>query len=458
MRYPLGVTKARADVRPRGNIEARGDSLRIRVYAGPDPVTGKPVYLRETVPGTDGAARRAARRALNRLVAEAEKARQPSSVISLGQVIDEWLKVAEHEDSTRETYLGYIERTIKPALGSMSIAKLSVRHLETLYAELRRCRARCDRKPFIEHKADGEHDCAAAKCKPHVCRPMAASTVRQIHSVISSALSAAVRWDWLESNPARAAQRPKQKPPEPDPPSPAEAARLVDEAFRMDEDWGTLVWLVMTTGLRRGEVCILRWSRVNLDAGQIEIRSSYRLRKGVGTEKDTKTHQMRRIALDTETVGLLRELKDRWRKRLDDLGLELTDDMYVFTGYRLAVPTVPYSPHGVSSRYKDMAKRLGIDTHIHALRHYSATELLSAGIDLRTVAGRLGHGGGGATTLRTYAAWVAASDRKAAEILGSRMPKRRTGLSPVDDQGVRHSAMTNPSQGSLEPVTPVTPL
>ena len=132
--------------------------------------------------------------------------------------------------------------------------------------------------------------------------------------------------------------------------------------------------------------------------------------------------------------------------------------MYVFTGYRQPVPTVPYSPHGVSSRYRDMAARLGINTHIHALRHYSATELLSAGIDLRTVAGRLGHGGGGATTLRVYAAWVAASDRKAAEILGSRMPKRRTRLSPVNDPGVRHSAMTNPSQGSLAPVTPVTPL
>jgi hypothetical protein len=133
------MTRARADARPRGNIEARGDSLRIRVYAGPDPVTGKPVYLRETVHGTDDAARRTARRALNRLVAEAEKARKSSSVISLGRVIDEWLRVAEHEDSTRETYLGYIERTIKPALGSMSIAKLSVRHLETLYAELRLC-------------------------------------------------------------------------------------------------------------------------------------------------------------------------------------------------------------------------------------------------------------------------------------------------------------------------------
>ncbi len=71
-----------------------------------------------------------------------------------------------------------------------------------------------------------------------------------------------------------------------------------------------------------------------------------------------------------------------------------------------------------------MATRLGIDTHTHALRHYSATELLTAGVDLRTVAGHLGHGGG-ATTLRVYAAWVAAADRKAAEVLGSRMPKRR---------------------------------
>ena len=104
--------------------------------------------------------------------------------------------------------------------------------------------------------------------------------------------------------------------------------------------------------------------------------------------------------------------------------MELTEDMYVFSGARKFEPTSPCSPHSVSSRYRNLARRLGIDTHIHALRHYSATELLTAGVDLRTVAGRLGHGGGGATTLRVYAAWVAASDRKAAEILGSRMPRR----------------------------------
>ena len=70
-----------------------------------------------------------------------------------------------------------------------------------------------------------------------------------------------------------------------------------------------------------------------------------------------------------------------------------------------------------------MCAQLGIASHLHAVRHYSATELLTAGVDLRTVAGRLGHGGGGATTLRVYAAWVAESDKRAAETLGSRMTR-----------------------------------
>lgn len=61
MSYAVGMSAARprrGSERPQGSIEARGDSLRIRVYAGVDPVTGKPVYLRETVRGTDDAAAR----------------------------------------------------------------------------------------------------------------------------------------------------------------------------------------------------------------------------------------------------------------------------------------------------------------------------------------------------------------------------------------------------------------
>lgn len=48
------------DRRKRGNVRVRGNSLQVRVYAGVDPVTGKPNYLTETIKGTDKAAHRLA--------------------------------------------------------------------------------------------------------------------------------------------------------------------------------------------------------------------------------------------------------------------------------------------------------------------------------------------------------------------------------------------------------------
>jgi hypothetical protein len=80
----------------------------------------------------------------------------------------------------------------------------------------------------------------------------------------------------------------------------------------------------------------------------------------------------------------------------------------------------------VTQRYSRLAARLGINSTLHALRHYSATELIAAGVDVRTVAGRLGHGGGGTTTLRVYTAWLSESDQRAASTLSARMPTRPT--------------------------------
>jgi integrase len=54
---------------------------------------------------------------------------------------------------------------------------------------------------------------------------------------------------------------------------------------------------------------------------------------------------------------------------------------------------------------------------MHDLRHYVATRLLSEGVDVRTVAGRLGHRNA-ATTLNVYSHFLPESDREAANVLG----------------------------------------
>src|SRR5690349_11953646 len=101
---------------------------------------------------------------------------------------------------------------------------------------------------------------------------------------------------------------------------------------------------------------------------------------------------------------------------------------------RLFSPSPDHStwllPSSVTQRFARMCARMGWDRNLHELRHYSATELIAAGVDVRTGAGRLGHGGGGTTTLRTYAAWVSEADQRAASTFDHQMPAL-----PVDRLG-----------------------
>ncbi len=174
---------------------------------------------------------------------------------------------------------------------------------------------------------------------------------------MSGALDAAVRWEWIESNPARLACKPKQKRPEPDPPTSVEAAKLSEAAFEMDDDWGTLVWLAMTTGMRRGELVALRFRRIDLVEGVIDLRHNWVL----GKEKDTKTHRNRRIALDSETIVLLKEHKERVKQRVEALGVEFSENMFAFSSTKTPDHSEPYPPNAITQRYKDMSTRLKID-------------------------------------------------------------------------------------------------
>jgi hypothetical protein len=141
--------------RRRGSIRQRGSSLQVRLFAGKDPVTGRDVYLSTSIHDTDKKAHRKAEDKLAEFRTQVNKQRSRPSSVKLGYAIHEWIRTSVHEDSTREGYRGYLTRTIQPVLGDMPIAKITARMLESFYTELRRCRVRCDGRPFIEHKLAG---------------------------------------------------------------------------------------------------------------------------------------------------------------------------------------------------------------------------------------------------------------------------------------------------------------
>lgn len=413
--------------RERGSVdELPSGAFRVRVYAGIDPVTKRRHDLVETIPAGPQAEKQA-EEARVRLLNQVYERRNPRTKATVNQLLDRYLAEADLEFNTLDVYRGYSEKHLRPFLGQLKVGSLDAGVMDSLYAELRRCRDHCtNTKGHIDHRTTRKHECDD-RCGPHKCRPLAASTIRQIHFILHGALHRAVRWKWVTSNPIADAKPPAAPRGNPRPPTPEQAARIINEAFK-DPDWGALIWLTMVTGQRRGELCAIRWAHLDLDHGVLHLEKAIGQRGAKKWEKDTKAHQDRRITLDPDSVELLREHRTRCLARAAALALALGNDAYVFS---LAPDGSEHLiPDSVTQRYRKLAERLDIKTTIHKLRHYSATELIAAGVDIRTVAGRLGHGGGGTTTLRAYTAWVSEADQRAAGSLASRMPTRPTTAAP----------------------------
>jgi integrase/DNA-binding transcriptional regulator YhcF (GntR family) len=431
----MSVPHSRPKRRQRGEIETLpSGSLRVKVYAGNDPLSGRRHFLSETIPAGPKAVAEA-EKARTRLLNQVDEQRNPRTKATVNQLMDRYLDLLDVEVTTRTSYEGYIRNHIRPLLGTLSVGKLTGETLDSFYTILRRCRAHCDGRPFIEHITSDPHDCTGT-CTPHRCRPLATSSIRQVHFCLSGALKRAVRWHWLSVNPLSQAESPRSVKHDPHPPTPDQAAAILNAAFT-DLAWGVLLWLAMTTGARRGELCALRWDLLDLDNAVLIIRTSIAQDTAKTWEKDTKTHQQRRIALDTDTVALLRAYRQRCEADASAVGATIAPEGRVFS------PSVDHTtwlkPSSVSQRYRRMCARLGWDMHLHQLRHYSATELISAGVDARTVAGRLGHGGGGSTTLRVYSAWVSEADQRAAGTFSLRMPAPPTSLDVLGSPSAKHA-------------------
>jgi integrase len=194
---------------------------------------------------------------------------------------------------------------------------------------------------------------------------------------------------------------------------------LLQRAEQEDKAFAVFLVLAAVTGARRGELLALRWPDLDLDLGTLTItRAISEGPDGPVEHQRPKTRgSVRRLALDENTVAILAA----HRSRLDDTssacGIGFPSAAFVFS--HEPDGSAPWRPGFVSLKFRRLRHAVGLDeVRLHDLRHFVATTLLGAGVDLPTVAGRLGHAGGGRTTLAVYSHFQQASDRNAADLLG----------------------------------------
>ncbi len=349
------------------------------------PVTGKPRYISRTVTGNAAVAEAK----LAELVAEVTGGHHDGPEVTFGSLLDRWLAHATTlkglSPTTVREHKRTINKNIRPVLGDVALRDLDGKVLDDFYVSL--------------------------MTRP---KPLSASSVRRIHAVIAAACKQGVKWGEISGqDPAQAATAPSVPSATRGAPSVEEVQLLIETAEKDDPDMAAFIALAAITGARRGELCGLRWGDVDEGLKALSIVRSYAVVDGEHMFKPTKTHGVRRIALGEFGLEVLRRQRLRLEERASELGLWVTYDMPVFT-YDLVDPI---SPDTASHYVRAIADTAGVDTHLHALRHFAARAMIGDGQDVRTVAGRLGHADA-STTLKAYAHMLPQRDLEAAESLG----------------------------------------
>ena len=369
-----------------GSIRKRGPDLwQVRVSIGRDPMTGRYRYLSRNFSGT----KREAQRYAAQLVTEVDHGgHQHPEHHTVAQLLDRWMEHIDTQGRSPTTLVrnrSVIRSNIVPRLGSIRIDRLGPADLDHFYATL----AKTGLKPL---------------------------SIRKAHAVLSAALHQAVKWGWIDRNPADRSSPPPVRGREIIPPTVEEMSQILKALEKSNPDLASFVYVALTTGCRRGELCGLRWGDIDWTKGTLTVSRSIADVPGEVSVKDTKTHATRRLALDPSTLEVFRRQRVRVEARAIAAGVDLAPSAYVWSQELDA--STPYRPDRVTGSFIAVRNRLGLDhVTLQACRHFAATSLAGSGIGIRTIAGRLGHANP-SVTLKTYAHFLEVADREAATALG----------------------------------------
>jgi integrase len=365
--------------------ELRRGVWELRVSIGKDAGSGKYRTISRTFRGSAGAANEA----LRDLIDEQAHVPEDGRKATVAALLDRWLEECERLDlspTTTRSYRSQIDRRIRPELGALQLTALTAWHLDALYGSMKH-------------------------------QELSPKTIRNCHAVISSALHQAVRWGWVRENVADRAKPPRLTQRRIQAPSVEAVKSLVEVAERRDPRLAAMLMLGALTGLRRGELCALRWTDVDLEVGRLEVSRSVVVVTGGVMEKSTKTSRDRRVALDEVGVLLLREHRARTFAWVAAAEGSVGADAFVFS------PELdcsrPFRPDAITGFFAGVRSECGLRAvRLHDLRHFTATQLIGANVDIRTVAGRLGHSDP-SVTLRVYSHVIEERDQAAATVLGN---------------------------------------
>jgi integrase len=323
--------------------------------------------------------------------------------VTLAQHLEEWLDSLRLSPSTVASYRKNARLHLVPTLGEQRLDQITGTKITALYRRLEN-----------SGRADGNGG-------------LSARTVRYIHTILHSALSAAVRDGRLAVNPTDKAVPPSARQaasPEMHTWSGEELGRFLDWAKARDEELHP-AWLVLAmTGMRRGEALALRWGDVDFDAATISVRRALTLIRNKGKVGEMvvgppKSGKPRVVDVDEQTLAALRSYR-AWR---GSVALTLArSDAYVLG----RIDGSPRQPEHFSRSFQtqlaaareELGKDLLSEIRLHDLRHTHATLLLAGGVHPKIVSERLGHAKI-SITLDTYSHVIPTLQREAASKLAA---------------------------------------
>ena len=331
--------------------------------------------------------KRAAQAELRRLLAEVEAgtAVEPSH-LTVAEYLRGWLSSdRDLSPKTLERYRQLAERQIIPHLGTKLLQKLRPAEINDWHQTL------------LGSGGIGG-------------RPLSARTVGHARRVLHRGLERAMGLEIINRNVASVVPAPRIEPNEITILAPEQ---ITDVLARLaDHPLYPIIVLALGTGMRRGEICGLAWSALDLNAGIVRVERSLEETEGGLRFKPPKTrHGRRTISLPVNVIEALRDHRRRQAEQRLQLGLGRpgANDL-AFTLFDGS----PYPPDKLSRDWGNVVRDRKLPrVMFHALRHSHASALIAAGLDVVAVSKRLGHGSA-AITLSVYAHKFTSSDAAAA--------------------------------------------